>query len=100
MWPNWIEKAAQVTDSGEYYQANQSLKSVEEGFRFDVTDVDAVPNKAANKMSKAETTSASTKKWWDGLYGRRLLVLEPAPHHRDSDSMRAVGTESDGPQRF
>jgi hypothetical protein len=35
---------------------------VEDGFRFDVTDVDATPKTAANKTSKPATTSTSANK--------------------------------------
>src|SRR5665213_906287 len=58
----WIKKAAQLIDAGKYYEANQALKSVEDGYRFDVTDLDATPKGAANKTSKAATISATAKK--------------------------------------
>jgi hypothetical protein len=53
-----IQKAAQLIDAGKYYEANQALKGVEDGFRFDVTDVDSAPKGAANKTPKAPATKA------------------------------------------
>ena len=50
-----IKKADQLIDAGKFYEANQALKSVEDGYRFDVTDVDAGPKGAANKTHKAAT---------------------------------------------
>jgi YfdX protein len=46
-----IDNAAQLVDSGKYYEGNQALKSVEDGTRFDVVDASAPLN----------TTGASTK---------------------------------------
>jgi hypothetical protein len=68
-----INHAAQLLNEGKYYEANQALKSVEDGFRFDVSDVDSAPNSDMNKTSamnnKSEmnktnqaSTSASAKK--------------------------------------
>lgn len=57
-----VKNAAQLINAGKYYEANQALKGVEDGFRFDVTDVDGTPHKAANNNSKSATTLASAKK--------------------------------------
>ena len=56
-----IKKAAQLIDTGKYYEANQALKGVEDGFRLDVTDVDSAPKGAANKTPKAATAAISKK---------------------------------------
>jgi hypothetical protein len=57
-----INKAVQLIDAGKYYEANQALKAVEDGLRFDVTNVDATPKKAANETSKPPTATAVAKK--------------------------------------
>ncbi len=54
-----IDKAAQLVDSGQYYQANQALKSVEDGVRFDAIDMTNSPKEAA-KTTKAPASTAST----------------------------------------
>ena len=56
---NGIKKAAELIDAGKYYEANQALKGVEDGFRFDVTDVDATPKGATNKIPKKATSAAA-----------------------------------------
>ncbi len=56
-----IKKADQLIGEGKYYEANQALKGVEDGYRFDVTDVDAGPEGAANKTPKATAPSAIKK---------------------------------------
>ena len=56
-----INKAAQLIDAGKYYEANQALKSVEDGLRFDVTSVDSTPKKAAATASKAATAAVAKK---------------------------------------
>jgi len=56
-----IKKADQLIDAGKYYEANQVLKGVEDGYRFDVTDFDALPKGTAKKMTKAAATSTSQK---------------------------------------
>jgi hypothetical protein len=38
-----IRMADQLIEAGKYYEANQALKAVEDGYRFDVTDVDSGP---------------------------------------------------------
>jgi hypothetical protein len=57
-----IKEASRLIEAGKYYEANQALKGVEDGFRFDVTDVDSTPKKAASETSKPATTTASAKK--------------------------------------
>ena len=57
-----IKNAAQLIEAGKYYEANQALKGVEDGFRFDVTEGDATPKKAANNASKPAASSASVQK--------------------------------------
>jgi hypothetical protein len=57
-----IKEAAKLIEAGKYYEANQALKGVEDGFRFDVSDFDSAPKKAAGETSKSATTSASAKK--------------------------------------
>lgn len=57
-----IKEAAKLIEAGKYYEANQALKGVEDGVRFDVTDVDSTPKKSAGETSKPATTSASAKK--------------------------------------
>jgi hypothetical protein len=56
-----IKKAAQLIDAGKYYEANQALKAVEDGYRFDVTDFDSAPKGAANKTPKAGAIAAVKK---------------------------------------
>jgi hypothetical protein len=48
-----IDNAAQLIDSGKYYEGNQALKAVEDGTRFDVVDASSTPKAAAaaNKAS-------------------------------------------------
>jgi hypothetical protein len=52
-----IKKADELIEAGKYYEANQALKSVEDGYRFDVTDVDSAPKGAANKTPKVAAAS-------------------------------------------
>lgn len=42
-----VNHAAQLIQDGKYYEANATLKTVEDGVRFDVVDTTAVPGKAA-----------------------------------------------------
>ncbi len=51
-----VNQAAQLIQDGKYYEANATLKSVEDGVRFDVVDTTAVPGKAAS----ARTAPAKT----------------------------------------
>jgi hypothetical protein len=57
-----IKEAAKLIDGGKYYEANQALKGVEDGIRFDVTSVDSAPKKAANETAKPASMSAPEKK--------------------------------------
>jgi hypothetical protein len=57
-----INKAAQLIDAGKYYEANQALKAVEDGLRFDVTNVDSTPKKVADETSKPATAPTVAKK--------------------------------------
>ena len=57
-----IKEASRLIEAGKYYEANQALKGVEDGFRFDVTDVDSTPKKTVGEVSKRATTTASAKK--------------------------------------
>ena len=43
-----VDKAAQLIDQGHYYQANQALKMVEDGARFDSQILTASPDKVAS----------------------------------------------------
>mgnify|MGYP001791965325 CR=1 FL=1 len=55
-----IDQAAQLIDSGKYYEGNQALKGVEDGLRFDVADVNSSPKKASDSSSKSGSESSST----------------------------------------
>jgi hypothetical protein len=57
-----IKQATQLLDSGKYYEANQALKVVEDGFRFDVTDIDSAPKSAANKEPMPAAGATTAKK--------------------------------------
>lgn len=46
---NGINQAAQLIDQNHYYQANDVLKNVENGVRYDVEDVTGVPQRVASK---------------------------------------------------
>jgi hypothetical protein len=50
-----VNQAAQLINSGKYYEANQVLKTIEDGVRFDVVDVSAVP-----KTNGAQATGTRT----------------------------------------
>jgi len=45
---NGVNQAAQLIDQGHYYEANQALKTVEDGVRFDSDIVTATPDKASH----------------------------------------------------
>ena len=49
-----IDTAAQLIDSGKYYEGNQALKSVEDGIRLDVAVVSAGPEKAAPTVRECQ----------------------------------------------
>lgn len=55
-----VNHAAQLIQDGKYYEANATLKSVEDGVRFDVVDTTAVPGKAAS--AKTGTTQSDAGK--------------------------------------
>jgi hypothetical protein len=54
-----IDSAAQLIDSGKYYEGNQALKGVEDSVRFDVADVHSGPEKASSTSEKAVPTVGS-----------------------------------------
>lgn len=56
-----IDTAAQLIDSGKYYEGNQALKGVEDGVRYDVADVNSDPGKASSTMDKTAPTVGSAK---------------------------------------
>ena len=56
-----IDTAAQLIDSGKYYEGNQALKGVEDGIRFDVAVVSAGPEKSSGKSDKVAPTVGSAK---------------------------------------
>jgi hypothetical protein len=56
-----IDTAAQLIDSGKYYEGNQALKSVEDSVRFDVADVNSGPEKASSTQDKTAPTVGSAK---------------------------------------
>jgi hypothetical protein len=45
---NGVNKAAQLVDQGHYYEANQALKSVEDGIRFDNDVITGTPEKSTS----------------------------------------------------
>ena len=61
-----IDNAAQLIDSGKYYEGNQALKGVEDGIRFNVVEANSTSKAAGNPANKkdvgnaASTPSAST----------------------------------------
>jgi hypothetical protein len=55
-----IDKAAQLVDSGQYYQANQALKGVEDGIRFDAIDMTDAPKGTAKGMTGSAKTASAT----------------------------------------
>ena len=56
-----IDTAAQLIDSGKYYEGNQALKGVEDGVRVDVADVNLGPKRASSTSDKAARTVGSAK---------------------------------------
>jgi hypothetical protein len=46
-----VSKAEQLLDSGQFYEANQELKGVQDGVRFDVVDMSGTPKAQANGAS-------------------------------------------------
>ena len=56
-----IDTAAQLIDSGKYYEGNQALKGVEDGVRYDVADANSDPGKASSTLDKTAPTVGSAK---------------------------------------
>jgi hypothetical protein len=57
-----VEEAKQLMAQDKYYQANQALKGVEDGLRFDVNDISAVPKAlAANTAKHTDSENAATQ---------------------------------------
>ena len=56
-----IDSAAQLIGTGKYYEANQALKGVEDGLRFDVVDFTGTPQKASGKPAASTTTGDADK---------------------------------------
>ena len=54
-----VNQAEQLADAGKFYEANQALKSVQDGIRFDEQDFVAVPD--ATKKGKVAETSETKK---------------------------------------
>ena len=54
-----IDTAAQLIDSGKYYEGNQALKGVEDGVRYDVADVSSGPEKSSSTSDTATPTVGS-----------------------------------------
>ncbi len=54
-----IEKAAQLIDQGQYYQANQALKHVEDGVRLDALHITGIPQQNTQSSSNKATTSST-----------------------------------------
>jgi hypothetical protein len=54
---NGIDKAAQLVDEGQYYQANQQLKAVEDGVRFDAIDMTDQTKGTSKSMKTAATAT-------------------------------------------
>jgi hypothetical protein len=52
-----VQKAAQLIASGQYFEANQDLKGVEDGLRFNVDTTAAVPTKSADAIAKTSPMS-------------------------------------------
>jgi hypothetical protein len=53
-----VNKAEQLADSGQWFQANQALKGVQDTIRFDVDDMSATPKAAGTHQASAENTTA------------------------------------------
>lgn len=54
-----VDKAEQLIDAGKFYEADQALKSVEDGLRFDVSEMVGAPKKPADAMQKPASTSSA-----------------------------------------
>jgi len=55
-----IDNAAQLIDSGKYYEGNQALKGIEDGLRYDVADVSGGPKAANNNKTDSGNKATST----------------------------------------
>jgi hypothetical protein len=54
-----VNQAEQLADAGKYYEANQALKAVQDGVRFDEQDLIAVPDAVHAKMAASSDTKKS-----------------------------------------
>jgi len=54
-----VIQAQQLADAGQFYQANQALKSVQDGVRLGVENLSATPKTAANTAQSATTKVAA-----------------------------------------
>ncbi len=52
-----VDQASQLINSGKYYEANQALKGVEDGTRYDVVDMSGTPKAAATTTQPSTSTS-------------------------------------------
>lgn len=57
-----VDQASQLIDQGKYYEANQSLMMAENGLRYDVLDINALPQKNAASTTQAPAQSTTTGK--------------------------------------
>jgi len=56
---NGIDNAAQLIDSGKYYEGNEALRGVEDGVRFDVADINVGPKTANDGSVKSDSGNKS-----------------------------------------
>lgn len=54
-----IDNAAQLIDSGKYYEGNEALRGVEDGVRFDVADITVGPKAASDGSAKSDSGNKS-----------------------------------------
>ena len=52
-----VDKAATLINDGKYYEANSVLKQAEDGVRFDVVDMNAVPKAKQAQQATTDTTA-------------------------------------------
>lgn len=57
-----VDQASQFIDQGKYYEANQALMNAETGIRYDVVDVNGVPQKNAAANANASTNTQTPPK--------------------------------------
>jgi hypothetical protein len=55
-----IDNAAQLVDSGKYYEGNQALKGVEDGIRFNVMEANSPPGAASKTANKKDVGNAAS----------------------------------------